>query len=207
VRYSPYSASTIGVLGFAAFAGFFQARAARRQATAAETGLKIAERSAVAAEQQVSAAHAAAQQAQREQEIANERTRVAEERASLAHEQMKAALMPMLVLLRIQDQFCQKFFVENQGTGFAHEITWDYIPPTVASAAFDSDTGRLTIGFAANALAPNAREEFFFNYGNFQQVGIMFRYLSADGRLFRTHVSLKPNGNGAFTHIHYAQSR
>jgi hypothetical protein len=197
----------MGLLGFGTCTGLFQARAAKRQVMAAVSGLKIAERAAVAAEQQVEEARAAARHAQDERETANERARVAEERASLAHEQMKVALMPMLVLLRIQDQIGQKFFVENQGTGFAHEITWDYIRPTIADAAFDSDTGRLTIGFATNALAPNAREEFFFNYGNFQQVGIMFRYLSADGRLFRTHVSLKPNGNGAFTHIHYAKSR
>jgi hypothetical protein len=157
----------------------------------------------LAAEQQLDEARVSRQAALQEREVANERAGIAEKREHLAHEQMKAALRPNLVMLRIQDRIGQKFYIENQGIGFAYDITWDYIPPTIPEKAFVSDVGRLSLGFAANMLAPNSREEFFFSYENFQSVGVMFRYRSADGRLFKTHVALKVNGNGAFIHTHY----
>jgi hypothetical protein len=205
IKTNPYAALTIGLLAVSTLAGFMQAasaksqaQSAKRQAETAERGIAVAERTALAAEQQLADARAATITAQQEREAANQRAEVSAEQAELAHEQMKAALAPLLVLLRVQNQIGQKFFIENQGPGLAQEITWDFIPPVKPAA----DPGRLFQAFNANMLAPNAREEFFFSYDKFQQTGMMFRYVSRDGRVFWSHVSLVPNGNHAFRHIH-----
>jgi hypothetical protein len=204
VKMNPYAALTISLLAISTFAGFIQAvsaksqtRSAKRQTETAERGLAVAERTALAAEQQLADARAVTITAQQEREAANQRAEVSAKQAELAHEQMKAALAPLLVLLRVQNQMGQKFFIENQGLGLAQEITWDFLPPVKPP-----DQGRLFQGFSANMLAPNASEEFFFRYDQFQQTGMMFRYLSRDGRVFWSHFSLVPNGNGAFRHIH-----
>ncbi|MBW4038461.1 MAG: hypothetical protein HIU91_06200 [Acidobacteria bacterium] len=188
--------STVGSL-IAATSARSQARSAKLQAENAERGNDAAERAASAAEQQLSEARIAIETAQKQSEAANERAEVSAKQAELAHEQMKAALAPLLVLLRIQDHFGQKFFIENQGPGLAKEITWDFMPPVKPL-----DPGRLFRGFNANMLAPNAREEFSFSYDMFQQTGMMFRYVSRDGRVFWSHIGLVINGNHAFRHDH-----
>lgn len=179
-----------------AAAGFRQAMAAKSQAETAERGLMIAERATSAAENQLLDARVATSGAQQEREAANQRAAVSDERAKLAHEQMRASLAPLLVLLRIQDRMGQKFFIENQGQGSAQDITWDYQSPTVAALG-----ERLLNPFSANMLAPNAREEFFLNYDSFTKFGMMFRYLSRDGRVFWSHITLLSNGAFGHTHI------
>ncbi len=200
-NHNPLAATTIGLLGLGTCAALYQGYAARSQASTARSGLEIAERAAIAAEKQLELSRAETSHANAEKDLAKERAQMAEERASLAHEQMKAALKPMLVLLRVQDSVGQKFFLENQGTGFAEEITWDHLPTGSYLAKGELNPSRLVYGFVVNTLAPKSREEFRFSYDSFELAGILFRYKSADGRYFDTHISM-PNNNGAFRHIH-----
>ena len=198
VKANPSASLTMMLLVCSTVIALWQAKTAKNQAETAERGLAIAERAAMAAEHQLDDARAATIAAQQEREVATQRAIVADEQAKLAHEQMKSALAPQLVMLRIQDRnFGQKFFIENQGSGFALEITWDYIPPLKPP-----NSGRLVQGFSSNALAPSSRQEFMFSYDRFQQTGIMFRYSSRDGRIFWTHVSLA-DAFGGFRHVHF----
>jgi hypothetical protein len=64
---------------------------------------QASKRSAAAAEGQLEAMKAAAQFAESESGIANERASAADSRGELAQEQMKAALRPILMMIRVQD--------------------------------------------------------------------------------------------------------
>jgi hypothetical protein len=111
----------------------------RTQTNTARSALAVAERATLAAERQVSLAEVEAQRAATSEVDAQHRAQAAESRANLAHERMKAQLAPSLKLMRRANQWdLHDDYLRNDGSGDAHDLSWDYsYSPVMSDDALD----------------------------------------------------------------------
>lgn len=143
-----------------------QAKAANKQATAAESATEVSNALRIAAE---------------------DGARAQREHSELVKQQLLASLRPIVVVGRqphpLQPETPQ-YFAANQGEGVAMEVICHY-----------RDTPTDHIPLVQNIIGGSTKSVFSLNTQHAQNAGLELSYKSQDGRFFVTKVTVGPGGD------------